>query len=167
MKFGYAAIAGAGLALMIAGIVASHQASAKSDMMSGPDPTSGYTIHIDADKHFSAHPDEIIHHWCKKFADGSIECALYNGDGPDARLVGAETIVSPATYNSFSAGEQARWHYHKIEIPKLHATTPGLTADQSKALVASLMETYGKVFILWDPMTSAQPIGEPSITILK
>jgi hypothetical protein len=141
--------------------------SASANAPMAASPATGYTIHIDADKHFSGHSDEIIHHWCKPFSDGEIECQLYDGDASDARLVGVETIVTPATYKSFSADEQALWHYHRTEIPKLHATTPGLTKEQSDKLVASLMETYGKVWILWDPMTSKEPTGQPSITVLK
>jgi len=170
MKFGFAALGAAAVVLAIVAALSRGPAGADSSMgsgMMGPNPTGGYTIHIDADKHYSAHPSEIIHHWCKKFDDGFIECALYDGDTPGSHLVGAETIVSPATYHSFDAAEQKLWHYHKVEIPKLHATTPGLTKEQSAKLVASLMETYGKVFILWDPMTSKEPTGQPSITVLK
>jgi hypothetical protein len=136
-------------------------------MMSGPNPTGGYTLHIDADKHYSGHPSEIIHHWCKTFSDGFIECQLYSSDGPDGRLVGAETIVPSATWKTFSPSEQRLWHYHRVEIPKLHATMPGMTKAQADKVVASLLETYGKVYILWDPANSQLPMGQPTITILK
>ena len=167
MKLRYAAAAAACLALVVGAAIARHPASADSSMAQSTSPTTGYTIHIDADQHYSGHSAEIIHHWCKPFSDGSIECQLYDGDGKDARLVGVETIVTPATYAGFSADEKALWHYHKVEIPKLHATMPGLSKADADKLVASLLETYGKVWILWDPMTSQQPIGQPSITILK
>jgi hypothetical protein len=165
MRYFPIALAAAGIAALAAVAVGHHPASADASM-SGPNPTGGYTIHIDADQHYGAHPDEIIHHWCKPFADGTTECALYDGDGPDARLVGAETVVPPAMYRSFDSAEQKLWHYHRVEIPKLHASTPGLTKEQSDKLIASLMETYGKVWILWDPMTSTLPVGQPSVTIL-
>src|SRR5690349_10885404 len=87
-------------------------------------PSQGWTIHIDAEKHFGdAHSTEIAHHWCKPVAGGMTECQIYDSDAPDARLVAVETIVLPAAYKSFDSQEQALWHYHKDEIPKVNAKT--------------------------------------------
>jgi hypothetical protein len=40
---------------------------------------------------------------------------------------------------------------------------PDISADEAKKVVASLMETYGKVYILWNPAVSKYPIGEPVV----
>ncbi|HLI96953.1 MAG TPA: hypothetical protein VKT72_12830 [Candidatus Baltobacteraceae bacterium] len=60
-------------------------------------PTQGWTLHIDAQKHFGdAHPKEIAHH-----------------------------------------------------------------------RTASILDTYGKIWLLYDPMTTnGQPTGQPSVTVL-
>ncbi len=134
----------------------------------GPGPSAGYTLHIDADKHFGdSHPDEIAHHWCKKVSDDLTECQLYDGDGPHARLVGVETIVSAQLWKTFGAAEQAQWHYHKTELKKIHATLPGMSKAEAAKVVAAISPTYGKVYILWDPMTSKSPIGPPHVSVLK
>jgi len=130
-------------------------------------PANGWTIHIDAKRHFGAHPAEVAHHWCKNVAGGMIECQIYDGDSANAQLVAVETIVQPGTYKGFSSNEQAKWHYHKTEIPKVDAKTPDMTPAEAAKLVAQLTPTYGKIYVLWDPMTSAQPIGDPTLTILK
>ena len=131
-------------------------------------PSDGWTIHIDAEQHFGdAHPTEIAHHWCKPVSGGLSECQIYDSDAPDAHLVAIETIVSPQVYATFSPAEKALWHYHKVEIPKVHATLPDMTADQAAKTVAAMSDTYGKIWLLWDPMTNAQPIGTPTITVLK
>lgn len=131
-------------------------------------PTEGWTLHIDAEKHFGdANPTEIAHHWCKPVSGGLVECQIYDSDAPNARLVAVETIVAPSVYRSFSTGEQALWHYHKVEIPKVNATLPGLTPEQAAKVVASISDTYGKVWVLWDPMVNANPIGTPTVTVLK
>jgi Protein of unknown function (DUF1264) len=131
-------------------------------------PSTGWTIHIDAEKHFGdAHPTEIAHHWCKQVSGGLTECQIYDSDAPDARLVEVETIVSPAVYNSFSPAEQAYWHWHKVEIPKVNAKLPDMTPDQAAKLVASMTDTYGKVWMLWDPMSGANPVGAPTVIVLK
>ncbi len=134
----------------------------------GPQPTQGWTLHIDAEKHFGdQHPTEIAHHWCKPVENGLTECQLYSSDAPNATLIGVETIVSPATYKSFPASEQSLWHYHRDEIPKVNATMPDLSADDAKKVTASILDTYGKIWLLYDPMsTNNQPTGEPSVTVL-
>ncbi len=136
--------------------------------MAGAGPTGGFTLHIDADRHFGdEHPNEIAHHWCKGISKTLTECQIYDGDGPSAKLVGVETIVPAAVWKTFPAVEQAKWHYHRTELKKIHATLPGMPKDQQAKVIASILETYGKVYILWDPMTSANPLGDPSLTILK
>ncbi|GAC1408022.1 MAG: hypothetical protein NVSMB64_15670 [Candidatus Velthaea sp.] len=134
----------------------------------GPNPSLGFTIHIDAKKHFGeAHADEIAHHWCKAVADGLTECQIYDSDEPTAHLVAIETVVSSKMHATFDAAEQSLWHYHKDEIPKVSATTPDMTPEEGKKLFADLTETYGKVWILWDPKTNPQPIGTPFVSILR
>ncbi|MBV9232895.1 MAG: DUF1264 domain-containing protein [Candidatus Eremiobacteraeota bacterium] len=131
-------------------------------------PAQGFTLHIDAEKHFGdAHPKEIAHHWCKPVRGMFAECLIFDSDAPNARLVEVETIVSPATYKSFSASEQALWHYHKTEIPKVNATLPDMTPDQAAKMLAAMTETYGKVWMLWDPMTDSNPTGTPQVIVLK
>lgn len=128
-------------------------------------PSDGFSLHVDAKHHFPANPDMIAHHWCKPVR-GMTQCLLFDGDGEDARVVGAEMIVSPQAYQGLSEREQARWHYHKTEIPKVEATLPDLSEDEAAVVVKSLEETYGKVFILFDPAGDA-PEGLPTVTILQ
>lgn len=132
-------------------------------------PTQGWNLHIDAEKHFGdAHPAEIAHHWCKPVSNGLTECQIYNSDAPDAQLVAVETIVAPAAYKAFPAQEQAMWHYHKDEIPKVNARLPDLSPAEAKKVVESISDSYGKVWVLYDPMaTNGMPIGQPSVTVLK
>lgn len=131
-------------------------------------PSQGWTLHIDAQKHFGdQHATEIAHHWCKAVANGLTECQIYSSDAPNAQLVAVETIVGPAAYKSYPQSEQALWHYHKDEIPKVSATMPDLSPDEAKKVAASIMDTYGKVWLLFDPLsTNDQPTGQPTITVL-
>lgn len=132
-------------------------------------PAQGWNLHIDAQKHFGdAHSTEIAHHWCKPVSNGVTECQIYSSDNPDAQLVGVETIVAPAMYKSFPASEQAVWHYHKDEIPKVNATLPGMPAAEAKKVVDSISDTYGKIWLLYDPMTTNNmPVGQPTVIVLK
>ncbi len=131
-----------------------------------PRPSDGYMLHIDVKLHFPGKPDMIAHRWCKPVAGGLIECQLYDSDNADARLVGVEVVVPTATYNSFTAAEKGMWHYHKTEIPKVQATLPDLSPEEAAKVVKSIEETYGKIYLLWDPSRSKLPTGTPSATIL-
>jgi hypothetical protein len=44
---------------------------------------------------------------------------------------------------------------------------PDLSKSEAAKVVAQILPTYGKVYILRDPMTDANPVGEPSVTILR
>ena len=129
-------------------------------------PSEGWTLHIDAKKHFPGNSDLIAHHYCKPVAGGFYECQLYDSDAPDARLVGVEVVVPADTYSKFSADEKALWHYHKTEIPKVQATLPDLSPEEAAKVVKSLEETYGKIYLLWDPSKGDLPIGNPSVYVL-
>ena len=130
-------------------------------------PTLGFTLHIDAERHFGdAHPAEVAHHWCKNLP-GMMECMLFESDAPNARLVEVETIVKPATWQSFPAAERALWVYDKTEIPLVNVKFPDLTPAEAAKQLASDSGEYGKIWMLWDPLTTAQPIGKPSIVVIK
>lgn len=155
--------------VLIVGFVAGATlASAVASTMSKASPSAGYTLHIDADQHFGpAHAKERAHHWCKNISKDLIECQLYESDAANARLVGVETVVPSDVYKTFSASEQSMWHYHRTEIPKVNAAMPDLSKAEADKVTASLLETYGKIYILWDPKTTANPVGQPSVTVLK
>jgi hypothetical protein len=147
------------LALAVGGGIAGNKATAatttssnsmSSNKMSssnpaGTSPIPDFKLHVDAKKHFPGDPNAIAHHWCRPADGGIIECALFSSDAPNAQLVGVEVVVPTAMWKTFSKSEQALWHYHRVEIPKVSATMPGMSAAEAKKVTASLMETYGKV----------------------
>lgn len=155
-------------AVLLAGMTLGRLTSAQTASAASISPTTGWNVHVDAIKHFGdAHPNEIAHHWCKNVAGGLLECQIYDADTADAHLVAIETIVPTATWKTFTPQEQALWHYHRDEIPKVDVKAPDMSPADAQKLAASLMETYGKVYVLWDPMaTNNMPIGQPTLTIL-
>lgn len=70
-------------------------------------------------------------------------------------------------WKTFSKSEQALWHYHRVEIPRVSATLPGLSDAEAKKIVASLLETYGKIYLLWDPSANNQPVGKPFVHVMR
>jgi hypothetical protein len=161
-----------GLALawiLLVAIVAStlHTRASASAMATSTSPVPGFTLHIDALKHFPGNATTVAHHWCRAAENGVTECLLFDSDAPNAQLVGVETVVPTATWKTYSPTEQALWHYHRVEIPKVSPTLPGLSPAEASKVVASLLETYGKIWILWDPSQGKAPIGQPTVYVLK
>ena len=128
-------------------------------------PTDGWTLHIDAKKHIPTMPDMIAHHYCKQVSGGLFECQLYDSDKPDARLIGVEVIVDKETWKKFSKKEKALWHYHKTELKKVDPTLPDLSLEEGAKTMKGMEETYGKVYILWNPAKNG-PVGRPVVSIL-
>ena len=139
-------------------------ADAQDDPAAAGRPGEGWTLHVVAKMHFPGDPEALAHHYCKPVAGGMIECLLFASDEPDARLVGVEVIVDTATWESFDPAEQALWHYHREEIPVVEATLPDLSPEEAAPIVESLQETYGKLYLLWDPTVEDLPVGEPSLS---
>lgn len=129
-------------------------------------PAQGFELHIDAKLHFPGNPDTIAHHYCKEVAGGMTECLLFDSDKADARLVGVEVVIGPDAHAALSSDEKAMWHYHKDEIPKVSATLPDVVAEEAAKVLKGMEESYGKVYILWDPGKGDMPTGNPSVAIL-
>ncbi|WEX74111.1 OBAP family protein [Sinorhizobium numidicum] len=132
----------------------------------GPKPAEGFSLHVDAKLHFPGNKDMIAHHYCKAVA-GMTQCLLFDSDNADAHLVGVEVIVGPDVYNKFDDGEKKLWHYHRTEVPKVSATLPDLSEEEAKKVLEGILETYGKVYLLWDPGKIDEPTGNPSVTLLE
>jgi hypothetical protein len=50
---------------------------------------------------------KIAYHFCKPVNADLNQCVLYDGTGPDARLIGIEYLVSDAVYQKMPAEEKA------------------------------------------------------------
>jgi hypothetical protein len=153
--------------VVLTAVVLTLPSSVQTVRAAGPKPSEEWTLHIDAKLHFPGKPDMIAHHYCKPVTGGLTECQLYDSDAPDARLVGVEVIAGPEVYKKFSKAEQGMWHYHKVEIPKVSATLPDLTKEEADKVVKDIENTYGKIYLLWDPGKQALPTGRPTVTVLK
>lgn len=146
-------------------LFAAHASVAQTTPGAEMKPSDGWSLHIDALKHF---PTMTAHHWCKgNLAGGLTECQLFDSDAPDARLAGVEVVVASSAWKKLAASERALWHYHKTEIAKVSPTFPGLSAEEAAKLAKDLEETYGKIYLLWDPGRKSLATGRPTVRVLK
>jgi hypothetical protein len=92
---------------------------------------------------------QLAYHFCKPVNDDVTQCLLYDGTGPDARLIGVEYLVSPAIFDKMPAEEKAYWHDHKHEVDAGLLKSLTQTGAEEKATLAKVRTLYGKVFHTW------------------
>ncbi|MFC7878758.1 OBAP family protein [Isoptericola sp. NPDC057391] len=89
------------------------------------------------------------HHYCRVVNDDFIQAVIFDGNTPEANLIGIEYIVSERLFQSLPAEERPSWHPHNFELLSGQLVAPGLPAVAEKALMKRLMNSYGKTWHTW------------------
>lgn len=91
----------------------------------------------------------VAYHFCKEVNGDLNQCVLYDGTGPDAKLIGIEYLVSDAVYQKMSAEEKTFWHDHKYEVDAGYLKSLTQTGDEEKQTLAKVRTLWGKVYHTW------------------
>jgi hypothetical protein len=91
----------------------------------------------------------VAYHFCKPLNDDVNQCVLYDGTGPNAKLIGIEYLVTDAMYQKFPAEEKAYWHDHKHEVDAGLIRSLTQTGDDEKATLKVVRTLWGKVYHTW------------------
>lgn len=92
---------------------------------------------------------QVAYHFCKPVNEDLNQCVLYDGTGPDARLIGVEYLVSDAVYQKMPAEERAYWHDHKHEVDAGLLKSITQTGEDEKKTLAVVRTLWGKVYHTW------------------
>ena len=132
-------------------------------------------LHIQAIRHLKPDTQDvhdpklqtIVHHHCKAYEDSTLLCLMFHSGMKDQdKPMGFEYIITTAQFKKLPEGEKKYWHYHKVEVPRAHATFPDLTAEEGAKILPAINETYGKVIYFKQPQDD-MPLGEPYIMIVQ
>lgn len=139
-------------------------------MLQGHPAFKGFDIYLvgfhpmkdDPEKQFEAH------HLCRQVNEDFAECILFDGNGPDANLVGIEYIISEMLFEQLPKEERQYWHPHNGEILSGQLIAPNLPERAEHMLMSDKMNSYGKTWHLWDTTSADElmrrlPIGEPML----
>ncbi|MCI0569473.1 MAG: OBAP family protein [Myxococcaceae bacterium] len=129
-------------------------------------PPAKLSLWLDGFHMRDGHPDEQgdIHHFCQTPKTGPIQCALFDGFGENAKLVGIEYIVDATTFASLPESERKLWHSHVYEVTSGALVAPGMAEQEETAFLKKAITTYGKTWHTWDPMLSEKlPLGRPEL----
>lgn len=105
---------------------------------------------------------QVAYHYCKPVNDDVAQCILYDGNGPDARLIGIEYLVSDALYQKMPPEEQAYWHDHKFEVDSGLLKSLTQVGAEAKKTMAGVRPLWGKVYHTW-ASGKTYPIGPPRL----
>lgn len=92
---------------------------------------------------------KVAYHFCKPVNEDLNQCVLYDGTGPDAKLIGVEYLVSDSIYQKMPAEEKAFWHDHKYEVDAGYLKSLTQTGDEEKRTLAKVRTLWGKVYHTW------------------
>ena len=130
-------------------------------------PLSKVNVYLDG-FHFRSgdlHHQMEAHHYCAAVNEDLTQCALFDGNGDNARLIGIEYIVSGKLFNSLPPDEKKLWHSHGFEVKSGQLVSPGLPDAAEHAFMEKIMGTYGKTWHTWDTSSPANalPLGIPQL----
>ena len=105
---------------------------------------------------------QVAYHYCKPLNSEVNQCVLYDGTGPDARLIGVEYLVSDALYQKMPAEEKTYWHDHKYEVDAGLLKSLTQSGDDEKKTLAAVRTLWGKTYHTWTSGKS-YPSGPPRL----
>jgi hypothetical protein len=93
--------------------------------------------------------------------DDMFQCVLFDGTGPNAKLLGVEYIITDAAYRALPQIEKKYWHPHTYEVLGGGLVAPGMPEEDEKKFMKTLLTTWGKAWHTWPDPKTAIPVGEP------
>ncbi len=91
----------------------------------------------------------VAYHYCKPVNDDVAQCLLYDGKGPDAKLIGVEYLVSDALFRKLPEDEKSYWHDHEFEVDSGLIRSLTQSGADEKATLAKVRTLHGKIFHTW------------------
>jgi hypothetical protein len=91
----------------------------------------------------------VAYHYCVPLNDNLSQCLLYDGTGPNARMIGVEYLITDAVYQAMPAEEKAYWHDHKHEVDSGLLRCLTQRGDEEARTLAKIRPLWGKVYQTW------------------
>jgi hypothetical protein len=104
------------------------------------------------------------HHYCGHVNEDLIQCALFDGNDEDAKLIGIEYIIAAKLFAGLPADEKHLWHSHVHEVQSGQLIAPGIPDVAEQELMQKIAGTYGKTWHTWHTESQqALPTGVPML----
>jgi hypothetical protein len=128
-------------------------------------PIDAFVVHLDGFQFRSGDlsSQHRVQQYCAQLGEEVLQCALFDGTGPQAKLTGVEYVISERLFSALPDEEKAYWHSQVHEVKAGVLVAPGLPEQAEHALAARLVRTYAKAWRLWPDGDSGVPTGVPQL----
>jgi hypothetical protein len=103
-------------------------------------------VHLSKDR---PEDSRVAYHFCKPVNDNVCQCILYDGLGPDARLIGIEYLVTDEIHRQMPPEERDYWHDHKYEVDSGLLRSLTQSGAEEAATLAKVRTLWGKAYHTW------------------
>ncbi|KAK7303026.1 hypothetical protein RJT34_13925 [Clitoria ternatea] len=104
------------------------------------------------------------HHYCSRLQNNFFQCAVYDSDDSNARLIGVEYIIPDDIFETLPPEEQKLWHSHAYEIKSGLWVNPRVPEMIATSELEKLAKTYGKFWCTWQVDRGDRlPMGAPAL----
>jgi hypothetical protein len=103
------------------------------------------------------------HHYCNQMSEEFAQCAVFDGNAKDAKLVGVEHIISARLYQGLAEGERRMWHPHDYEVKAGLLIAAGIPQPIEHKLMEKLVGTWGKTWHVWHTSHDPLPVGRATL----
>ncbi len=139
---------------------------AGADILQGKAPLRQLDIYLDGFHFYNGNQKAQMeaHHFCQKLNEDVTQCVIYDGNGPGAKIMGIEYIVSRRLFEKLPAEEKKLWHSHAYEVKSGTLVAPGLPDAAEHELMEQVVSTYGKTLHTWHTDRDKElPYGSPQL----
>jgi hypothetical protein len=139
---------------------------AGGELLQDKSPLAGIHMYLNAFHWYAGDMGRQVeaHHYCTHLSDDFAQCVVYDGNGPDARLIGVEYIVSEEVFKGLPDEEKKLWHGHQYESRSGQIIAPGVPDPAEKEIMKRLERTYGKTWHFWQvDRQDKLPLGIPQL----
>lgn len=136
-----------------------------ADMLQDTTPAKQLDLYVNGFHFVHGHPDrqEEAHHYCQQMTEEFLQCAIYDANEKDAKLIGVEHIISDRLFQELPEGERRMWHPHNYEVKAGLLIAPGIPQAVEHKLMEKLVGTWGKTWHVWHPKQDALPMGQAAL----
>lgn len=122
-----------------------------ANMLQSKAPVEQISIYLNGFHAAKDEPAMIMEsdHYCNQVNEDFAQCALFDGNGKEARLHGVEYIISEMLYARLPPDEKMYWHPHNYEILSGELVMPGLPETAEKEALKGKVNSYGKTWHFW------------------
>jgi hypothetical protein len=137
-----------------------------AEMLQSKGPLKSIHAHVCGFHFYAGEPRRQVraHHYCSHQNEEVLQCVIYDSDGPGARLIGVEYIISEKLFNGLAGDEKKLWHSHQFEVMSGQLVAPGLPEAAETELMEKIVSTYGKTWHTWQvDKGDSLPLGLPKL----